>query len=85
MTPNPTSRSKNAPPINPPTQRMRELDAQAQPLEAELDRLRKSVGIFRPATDRVRELRRQLSTIDAEHTREFRQANPEWVRFWRVA
>lgn len=62
---------------------MRELDAQAQLLEVELDSMRSNGGgIFRPANERVRELRRKLSAIDAEHTREFRQANPEWVEFW---
>lgn len=80
----PALRIKAAPPINPPTPRMIELDARAQPLEAELDQLRSNVGIFRPANDRVRELRRMLASIDREHTTEFKRANPEWVRFWNT-
>jgi|GEM_PF-6725426 len=83
----PIRKALHAPRLNQPTPRMLELDAQAQPLEAELDHLRSNNdhGIFSPATDRVRELRRMLAEIDREHTAEFRRSNPEWVRFWSAA
>lgn len=71
-----------APSLNPPSARMIELDRQAEPLEAELDRLRKGEGIFLPATDRVRALRKLLAKIDVEFRAEFRRVNPQWVNYW---
>lgn len=82
----PICRAAGAPAII-TTDRMRELDGEADKLQAELERLRHpgAVAIFPPATARVRELRRLLAALELKLRDEFERANPKWVQYWSAA